>query len=53
VILLWVGTLIVFMLWPHYNYTFRFDPEELLALYVDREPPSQINTRWEVHGNAS
>jgi hypothetical protein len=42
VILLWVGTLIVFMLWPYYNYTFRFDPEELLALYVDREPPASM-----------
>jgi hypothetical protein len=37
-----VGTLIVFMLWPYYNYTFRFDPEELLALYVDRESPASM-----------
>ena len=25
-----VGALIVFMLWPYYNFTFRFDPEQLL-----------------------
>lgn len=37
-----VGALIVFMLWPYYNYTFRFDPEELLARYVDREPPASL-----------
>jgi hypothetical protein len=30
-----IGTLIAFMLWPYYNYTFRFDPEELLNQYVD------------------
>jgi hypothetical protein len=30
-----VGALIVFMLWPYYNFTFRFDPEELLAKFVD------------------
>jgi hypothetical protein len=27
--------LIAFMLWPFYNYTFRFDPEELLKRFVD------------------
>ncbi|MGK6314621.1 hypothetical protein [Neorhizobium sp. DT-125] len=32
-----IGCLAAFVLWPHYNYTFRFDPEELLALYVDQE----------------
>jgi hypothetical protein len=30
-----IGALIVFMLWPYYNYTFRFDPKELLSKYVD------------------
>lgn len=30
-----VGALIVFMLWPFYNYTFRFDPRDLLGRYVD------------------
>jgi hypothetical protein len=42
ILLFLVGTLIVFMLWPYYNYTFRFDPEELLALYVDRESPASM-----------
>ena len=41
-LLLLVGALIVLMLWPYYNLTFRFDPEELLALYVDREPPASL-----------
>jgi hypothetical protein len=27
------------MLWPYYNLTFRFDPEELLARYVDVPEP--------------
>jgi len=27
VLLFLVGALIVFMLWPYYDYTFRFDPE--------------------------
>jgi hypothetical protein len=30
-----IGALVVFMLWPYYNYTFRFDPKELLSKYVD------------------
>lgn len=37
-----LGTLIVFMLWPYYNYTFRFDPEELLTTFVDRQEPASI-----------
>lgn len=35
ILLFGIGVLIVFMLWPYYNYRFRFDPEELLKLYVD------------------
>jgi hypothetical protein len=36
-----IGCLAVFLLWPYYNLTFRFDPEVLLARYVDvAEPPS-------------
>jgi hypothetical protein len=35
VLLFGIGALIVFMLWPYYNYTFRFDPKELLSKYVD------------------
>jgi hypothetical protein len=38
-----VGALIVFILWPYYNYSFRFDPEELLATYVDRETPASLS----------
>ena len=35
-----IGALAVFPLWPYYNLTFRFDPEELLARYVDvAQPP--------------
>ena len=30
-----VGALVVFMLWPYYNFTFRFDPEQLLEEFVD------------------
>jgi hypothetical protein len=34
-LLLVIGGLIAFLLWPYHNYAFRFDPEELLARYVD------------------
>jgi putative ABC transport system permease protein len=34
--------LIVFVLWPYYNYTFRFDPEELLVSFVDRPTPASL-----------
>jgi hypothetical protein len=35
-----IGALAVFLLWPYYNLTFRFDPEDLLGRYVDvAEPP--------------
>jgi hypothetical protein len=30
-----IGALAVIMLWPYYNLTFRFDPEDLLARFVD------------------
>jgi hypothetical protein len=30
-----IGVLTVFMLWPYYNFSFRFDAEELLRDYVD------------------
>jgi hypothetical protein len=41
VLLVAIGALAVLMLWPYYNLTFRFDPEDLLARYVDpAEPPS-------------
>jgi hypothetical protein len=41
-LLLVVGASIVFMLWPYYSYTFRFDPEELLATFVDRPAPASM-----------
>jgi hypothetical protein len=34
-LLLSIGALLCLMLWPYYNYTFRFDPEELMQRYVD------------------
>jgi hypothetical protein len=34
-LLLLSGASMAIMLWPYYNYTFRFDPAELLARYVD------------------
>jgi hypothetical protein len=37
-----VGALVVFIVWPYYNYTFRFDPEELLARFVDDKPPASM-----------
>jgi hypothetical protein len=56
-----IGCLAVFLLWPYYNFTFRFDPEALLARYVDvPEPPSmavihrelalQIKADWQANG---
>ena len=38
-----VGALIVFILWPYYNFTFRFDPEELLRSFVDRDDPATMS----------
>jgi hypothetical protein len=37
-----IGVLTAFMLWPYYNYTFRFDPEELLAQYVDGDAAASM-----------
>jgi hypothetical protein len=34
-----IGGLAVFLLWPYYNLWFRFDPEELIARYVDVAEP--------------
>jgi hypothetical protein len=38
-----IGALIVVMLWPYYNYTFRFDPEDLLRRYVHAEPGASLS----------
>jgi hypothetical protein len=56
-----LGALAVLMLWPYYNLTFRFDPEALLARYVDvpepvsmaqmhRELALQIKADWQQNG---
>jgi hypothetical protein len=39
-----IGALAVFLLWPYYNLTFRFDPEELIARYVDVAEPVPMAT---------
>ncbi|MER8400912.1 hypothetical protein [Mesorhizobium sp. M1348] len=31
------------MVWPYYNYTFRFDPEKLLQDFVDQHPPATMD----------
>jgi hypothetical protein len=41
--LLLIGALIAIMLWPYYNLTFRFDPEELLARYVAGSAPAPMS----------
>jgi uncharacterized membrane protein len=56
-----IGGLAVLLLWPYYNLTFRFDPEDLLARYVDvaepmpmpaihRELALQIKADWKRNG---
>jgi hypothetical protein len=56
-----IGCLAVFLLWPYYNLSFRFDPEVLLARYVDvAEPPPmalmhrdlalRIKADWQANG---
>ncbi|HEY3088931.1 MAG TPA: hypothetical protein VGJ59_12800 [Jatrophihabitantaceae bacterium] len=42
-LLLVIGALTVALLWPYYNLTFRFDPEELLTTYVDTDQPLSMN----------
>ena len=42
-LLLAIGALTVALLWPYYNLSFRFDPEELLDTYVDAEPPVSMS----------
>ena len=39
-----IGALAVFLLWPYYNLTFRFDPEDLIARYVDVSEPKPMAT---------
>jgi hypothetical protein len=37
-----IGALAVLLLWPYYNLTFRFDPEDLIARYVDVAEPKPM-----------
>ena len=43
VLLLAIGVLTVFLLWPYYNFSFRFDAAELLADYVDNPTPQTMS----------
>lgn len=56
-----IGCLAVFLHWPYYNLTFRFDPEDLIGRFVDvPEPPPmaaihrelalQIKADWRQNG---
>lgn len=38
-----IGLLVVIMLWPYYNLTFRFDPEQLLQDFVDKNPSETMD----------
>jgi hypothetical protein len=42
-LLLLIGALIVILLWPYYNFTFRFDPEELLNRYAAGDAPAPMS----------
>jgi hypothetical protein len=37
-----IGALAVLLLWPYYNLTFRFDPEDPIARYVDVAEPKPM-----------
>jgi uncharacterized membrane protein len=61
VLLFAIGGLTVVLLWPYYDLSFRFDPEDLLARYVDdgstatmstihRELALQIKADWRRNG---
>jgi len=41
-----IGALTVVMLWPYYDLTFRFDPKDLLARYIDSDEPSDMNDMY-------
>jgi len=43
-LLLGIGGLIVFMVWPFHQYKFRFDTEELLQRYVDADRETALST---------
>jgi hypothetical protein len=37
-----IGGLTVILLWPYYNFHFRFDVRDLLTNYVDADPPASL-----------
>lgn len=37
-----IGGLVVVVLWPYYDFYFRFDARDLLARYVDSDPPASL-----------
>ncbi len=41
-VLLGIGALSVVLLWPYYNFFFRFDARDLLSTYVDADPPASL-----------
>jgi hypothetical protein len=43
ILLLAIGILTVYLLWPYYNLSFRFDAEELLTDYVDGPTPQTMS----------
>jgi len=42
-LLLAIGGLVVFIIWPYHNYTFRFDPAQLLAEFCEDESQSTLD----------
>jgi hypothetical protein len=42
ILLLATGALAVVVLWPYYNLSFRFDAQDLLDTYIDRQPPATL-----------
>jgi hypothetical protein len=42
VLLLATGALTVVLLWPYYNLSFRFDPQDLLQTYVESQTPATM-----------
>jgi hypothetical protein len=41
-LLLAIGAIVAFILWPYSSYTFRFDPEDLLRQYIDGDPDTTM-----------
>lgn len=37
-----IGAFTVILLWPYYNFFFRFDARDLLETYVDADPPATL-----------